>query len=129
MYSYPTILSDSLFCLVFKTEKKTSLMSLFDAIKSNCIPIIVSSEWILPFSEHLDWRQFSIQINLKDLNHLEQILSYHLKNVNRMLFNLDVVYTNYFKSIKVITLAILKQFERKIYPINSNETQIYFQTV
>lgn len=50
---FKTVLASSLFCLVDQTQPPNTL--LFDAMQAGCIPIFLSSDVVLPFSEKLDW--------------------------------------------------------------------------
>ncbi|VDD83716.1 unnamed protein product [Mesocestoides corti] len=58
--AYETVLSSSLFCLIDQIQAPNTL--LFDAMKAGCIPVILSSDTILPFSEKLDWTKYALSI-------------------------------------------------------------------
>ena len=46
-----------------------------DALKFGCIPVILSSEYILPFMEVLDWKRAALVFNEDQLLSLPAILS------------------------------------------------------
>lgn len=104
--------------------EKSALVSLYDTVKFGCIPVIVADEWILPFSEFLDWNSFSIQIRHDNLASLNQIVNKNSFRVNTILANLKHVHENYFSSINKITLAILNYYQMKIFPFYTNQTQL-----
>ncbi len=114
-YLYSNVIGNSIYCLVFKTNSILSQLSLFDAMKFNCIPIIVANEWILPFSEFLNWKLFSIQIKQKDLSRLMEVLSQ--VDTEKVLANLKAAYDTHFSSIKAITLSLLNNIQSRVFPM------------
>jgi glucuronyl/N-acetylglucosaminyl transferase EXT2 len=93
-------------------------MTLFDAMKFNCIPIIVANEWILPFSEFLNRNLFSIQIRQTDLHRLTEILNQ--VDTDTVLANLKSAYDAHFSSIKAITLTLLNHIQSRVFPMLTN---------
>ena len=59
--NYPDILSDSTFCIVLDTEYDSGQM-ISEALHNGCIPVIISGSTVLPFSEVIDWKRFSIRL-------------------------------------------------------------------
>ncbi|KZV51839.1 catalytic [Dorcoceras hygrometricum] len=45
-----------------------------EAIYAECIPVILSDHYVLPFSDVLKWEAFSIQVELYDIPRLKEIL-------------------------------------------------------
>jgi len=45
-----------------------------EAIYLECVPIIISNNYVLPFSDVLNWKAFSVQVEVKDIPNLKKIL-------------------------------------------------------
>ncbi len=91
--------------------------ALFDALKFGCVPILVGGEWILPFSDLLDWQDFSVQIRMFQIEAIKGIVSKISTNqVRRMQAGINFVFKKYFQSMKKITLGVLNALEGRIYP-------------
>ena len=61
-YETIDILSQSKFCLVAKEKYgKLATPLLMASLHAGCIPIIIIDNLVLPFSEVLDWKRFSIR--------------------------------------------------------------------
>jgi hypothetical protein len=119
MQDYKTLLKNSKFCLIANQNRYSNehALLLFDALKFNCIPILFTSEWILPFSEFVDWRLISIQLNKHELKDLLKILdAFSEKDLEIMVEQQKFIFKRYFSSIRNITLATLTYFESRINP-------------
>ena len=108
--NYPEMLSDSTFCIVLDTEHDSG-QAISEALYNGCIPVIISGSTVLPFSEVIDWKRFSIRFHADDIKSLYDVLSNMSQNrVNEMRQQIDFVYNKYFATWKAIintTLAIL----------------------
>ena len=115
-FSYTDLIASSTFCLIFNQNRSVMKeMTLFDTLKFNCIPVIIADEWILPFSEFLDWTLFSVQLRSFQINKLSQILEKYSENdIQKMKKQGEFVFTNYFASMSKITLGVLKFLESRI---------------
>ena len=117
MFSYPSLISESIFCLI--TETQSASMMLFDILKFNCIPVIIHDELVLPFETFIDWNLISIQIRPSNLDSLMNILHNTSSNkIKSMIETLKFVYEKYFSSIKVITLNLLEEIQNRVYPMS-----------
>ncbi|CAF1634089.1 unnamed protein product, partial [Didymodactylos carnosus] len=58
----------STFCFILLGDSASS-KRLFDVIAANCIPVIISDQWELPFTSNLPWQQFSIRFSESMLEH------------------------------------------------------------
>lgn len=53
----------STFCLVPRGDTPSS-RRVFDAIEAGCIPVLISDDFRPPFSEELDWTNFSVRLTM-----------------------------------------------------------------
>jgi glucuronyl/N-acetylglucosaminyl transferase EXT2 len=106
--------------LIYKNRElkdQSAEAALFDAMRFNCIPVLIANEWILPFSEIIDWNLISIQIDVHNLKILPQMLDSLSQEKLKFMFNqLELVYSTYFSSIRAITLTILDIISFRVYP-------------
>ncbi len=123
LYDYKTLLANSKFCLISNQNPHSNehALSLFDSLKFNCIPILLTNEWLLPFSEFIDWSLISIQLNQHELKNVFKILddSYSDNELEKMIEQQKFIFTKYFSSIKNITHAFLTYFESRLNPMFS----------
>ena len=78
------ILSRAKFCLVAREKYgKLSTPLLMATLHAGCIPIIVIDNLVLPFSEVLDWKRFSIRFYEHDS---ELIYDHVMSKVNNSCF-------------------------------------------
>ena len=108
--NYPDILSGSTFCIVLDTEYDSG-QTISEALHHGCIPVIISGSTVLPFSEVIDWKRFSIRFHEDDISSLYEMLSKVSQNrISEMQHQMNFVYNKYFATWKAIintTLAIL----------------------
>lgn len=45
-----------------------------EAIYAECIPVLISDGYIPPFSDVLNWKAFSVQVAVKDIPRIKEIL-------------------------------------------------------
>eukprot|EP00897_Mesotaenium_endlicherianum_P006875 jgi/Mesen1/6215/ME000320S05412 len=65
---------NSKFCLHPAGDTPSSCR-LFDAIASNCVPVIVSNKLELPFEDELDYREFAVFVSQKDATEVGYLLN------------------------------------------------------
>ncbi|KAG0580756.1 hypothetical protein KC19_4G197000 [Ceratodon purpureus] len=72
--SYAEHMKRSRYCLCPKGFEVNS-PRIVEAILSGCVPVIIADNFVLPYSDVLDWTKFSITVAEKDIPHLKKILS------------------------------------------------------
>ncbi|GJY86018.1 probable glycosyltransferase [Tanacetum coccineum] len=71
--SYEHKLKTSRFCLC-PSGYEVASPRVVEAIYAECIPVLISDSYIPPFSDVLNWNSFSVQVQVRDIPNLKQIL-------------------------------------------------------
>eukprot|EP00253_Pinus_taeda_P009943 PITA_09943 len=71
--SYIHFLKRSRYCLC-PSGYEVASPRIVEAIYSECVPVIISVDYVLPFSDVLNWTSFSVQIPLSEVPNLKTIL-------------------------------------------------------
>ena len=45
-----------------------------EAIYAECVPVLISQNYVFPFSDVLNWESFSVQVSFSDIPNLKNIL-------------------------------------------------------
>ncbi|KAK7277463.1 hypothetical protein RJT34_22476 [Clitoria ternatea] len=71
--SYYGMLRNSKFCLC-PSGYEVASPRVVEAIYTGCVPVLISEHYVPPFSDVLNWKSFSVELSVKDIPRLKQIL-------------------------------------------------------
>ena len=113
---YPNVLSDSTFCIILDIEYDAG-QTITEALHHGCIPVVVADSVVLPFSEVLDWKRFSIRMYEADLTSLQEaLMNVSKKRIAEMQQQIHFVYNKYFSSWNAIINTTLSILNDRIVP-------------
>ncbi|KAL1228389.1 Exostosin-1b [Trichinella pseudospiralis] len=115
-WNYEELMANSKFCLVPRGRRLGSFRFL-EALEKGCIPVILSNDWVLPFSEVIDWDQAVVRGDERTLFQLPSLLrAYPESVIIRMRQQARHLYRLYFASVEKIVYTTLQIVEERVQP-------------
>lgn len=71
--SYESMLRQSRYCLC-PSGYEVASPRIVEAIYAECVPVLISDSYVPPFSDVLNWKAFSVQVQVKDIPNIKKIL-------------------------------------------------------
>jgi glucuronyl/N-acetylglucosaminyl transferase EXT2 len=113
---YPEILEQGTFCLIIRGVRLAQ-PTLLEAMATNCIPVIIADNIVLPFQEIIDWTLAAITIREAELHSLATVLkSVSSTKIGEMQRQGRFLFEKYFKNIETIVLAMLDELNDRVFP-------------
>ncbi|WJZ99782.1 hypothetical protein VitviT2T_018198 [Vitis vinifera] len=71
--SYDSMLKKSRFCLC-PSGYEVASPRVVEAIYAECVPVLISDNYVPPFNDVLNWKSFAVQVQVRDIANIKRIL-------------------------------------------------------
>lgn len=127
-WDYVSLLKNSTFCLVPRGRRLGSFRFI-ETLEQACVPVVLADDWVLPFSEVIDWERSTINWDEKLLLELGQ----HLEDISpsdvlRMRQEGANLYSTYFSSVDQIVRSTLEIIRQRVFPGESTSQFVWNST-
>lgn len=96
-----------------------------EAIYYECVPVIIADNFVLPFSDVLDWSTFSVVVTEKDIPRLKEILlAIPLRKYLRMQVNVKMVQRHFLWNLRPMRYDLFHMILHSIWFSRLNQVQI-----
>ncbi|CAD6191877.1 unnamed protein product [Caenorhabditis auriculariae] len=113
-WDYDTLLKESTFCLVPRGRRLGSFRFL-ETLRAGCIPVVISDDWVLPYSEIIDWSEAALVVPERLALTLPEILmTTGRKKVDLLKQKTVLYYRTYLQSITTITRTAFEIIFRRL---------------
>ncbi|KAF5403225.1 Glucuronyl/N-acetylglucosaminyl transferase EXT1 [Paragonimus heterotremus] len=114
-YDYSELMHNSTFCLVPRGRRLGSYRFL-EALQASCIPVMLSNDWELPFSEVIDWRRALIWADERLLLTLPLMLRRIPDHqILQLRQQIAFLWSTYFQSVESIVFTTLEIIRDRIF--------------
>jgi glucuronyl/N-acetylglucosaminyl transferase EXT1 len=113
-FSYLNLLFTSRFSLLPRGNGWALSYRHIEAMNVGSIPVIISDNYALPFSELIDWNTCSIRVRENELDNLLEIVKSNLNREDELRENVKDVYDKYFSSTNKIINTSLEIYINKL---------------
>ncbi|KAF7257387.1 hypothetical protein EG68_05393 [Paragonimus skrjabini miyazakii] len=115
VYDYSELMHNSTFCLVPRGRRLGSYRFL-EALQASCIPVMLSNDWELPFSEVIDWRRALIWADERLLLTLPLMLRRIPDHqILQLRQQIAFLWSTYFQSVESIVFTTLEIIRDRIF--------------
>ncbi len=107
-WDFESLLHNSTFCLVPRGRRLGSFR-LIETLQAGCVPVVLADDWVLPFSELVDWAQVAVVADERLLLQVPEIVrSIPQARIFAMRQKTQVLWENYFSSVDRIVQRTLE---------------------
>jgi len=113
---YPEILEQGTFCLVIRGVRLAQ-PAFIESLATNCIPVVIADNIILPFQEIIDWTMAAIVIREADLHSIHSVLkAISSARISEMQQQGRFLYEKYFRDLETIVNTMLEELNDRVFP-------------